>query len=306
MTAPKKLRFLLSLITRDNDYQREQAAAATEAAERLGLELDVQFAGNDSIQQSTQLLNTIQATGTPLDAILVEPASRTGFPRIAEAAVAAGSAWVILNSEAEYLKALRSNSKLPAFCVSVDNLEIGRIQGRQLATLLPGGGCAIYLQGPSGSSVVEQRTAGMLETKPPTVTIKMLKSADWTEEGGNHAVSSWLRLSTAKNDRIDALQAQNDFLAMGARKALNHQIDFRDRGMGSRLPLLGVDGLERTGRSWVRQGHLTATVVVPPTAGRGLEIAVAVLQKGCQPAERTLVTPQAFPELLASASRQGN
>jgi ribose transport system substrate-binding protein len=303
MTA-KKLRFLLSLITRDNDYQREQASTAAEMADRLGVDLQVVFAGNDSIQQSTQLLNLIQAGGTPLDAILVEPAGRTGFPKIAEAAVAAGSAWVVLNSQADYLKALRSTTKVPAFCVSVDNREIGRIQGRQLASLLPGGGCALYLQGPSGSPVVEQRTAGMMETKPPAIKLKILKSADWTEEGGNNTVSSWLRLSTAKNEKIDVVQAQNDFLAMGARKALN-ETNFRDRGIGSRLPLLGVDGLERTGRSWIRQGHLTATVVVPPTAARGLETVMAALRSGVQPLERTLVAPHAFPESLASASRQG-
>ncbi len=301
--SANKLRFVLSLITRENDYQREQASAASAAAERLGVELQVLFADNDSIQQSTQLLNVIQAGGTPPDAVLVEPAGRTGFPRIAAAAVAGGSAWVILNSEADYLKNLRLTSNVPAFCVSVDNQEIGRIQGRQLSGLLPAGGCAIYLQGPSGSPVVEQRTAGMLETKPPALTVKMLKSADWTEEGGNHAVSSWLRLSTAKNDKIDAVQAQNDLLAMGAKKAMNHS-SFQDLGIGSRLPLLGVDGLERTGRSWVRHGHLTATVVVPPTAAHAVETAVAALRDGVSPPERTLVTPHPFPESPMLAARQ--
>lgn len=302
--AVKKLRFLLSLITRENDYQREQASAAFEAAERLGVELQVLFADNDSIQQSTQLLSVIQAGRTPPDAILVEPAGRTGFPRIAEAAVGAGSAWVILNSEADYLKKLRSTSRAPAFCVSVDNQEIGRIQGRQLAALFPAAGCVLYLQGPSASPVVEQRTAGMLETKPPGLAIKMLKSVDWTEEGGNHAVSSWLRLSTARNDKIDAVQAQNDFLAMGARKAMNHN-NFQDPGIGSRLPLLGVDGLERTGRSWVRHGHLTATVVVPPTAPHAVETAVAALREGARPPERTVMKPHAFPESLVPASLAG-
>ena len=33
----KELRFMVSLITQENDYQREQAAAAQEAAVRLGV-----------------------------------------------------------------------------------------------------------------------------------------------------------------------------------------------------------------------------------------------------------------------------
>ena len=36
----KKLKFVVSLTTNDNDYQIEQAAAASEAAIRLGVDID--------------------------------------------------------------------------------------------------------------------------------------------------------------------------------------------------------------------------------------------------------------------------
>jgi len=290
------LRIVLSLITRDNDYQLEQASAAEQAASRLGVQLQVLFAGNDAIQQSTQILNVIQAHGAQADAILVEPASRTGFPKVARAAVAAGTAWVVLNGEVEYLKELRSAAKVPAFSVSADNHQVGRIQGLQLASILPHGGCVLYLQGPTSSSVVEPRKTGMLETKPSAVSIKTLRSVDWTEEGGYHAVSSWLRLSTAHNESIDAVQAQNDFLALGARRAFEQQTTGLERESRTKLPFLGVDGLPRTGQAWVRQGSLTATVVVPPTAGQALETLVNAMRAGIQPAERTLVSPQSFPD----------
>jgi hypothetical protein len=51
----------------------------------------------------------------------------------------------------------------------------------------------------------------MLETKPAKASIKILKSANWTEEAGFHAVASWLRLSTARQEQIDLVQAQNDW-----------------------------------------------------------------------------------------------
>ena len=38
-TAMKKLKFLVSLTTNDNDYQIEQAADAEAAAKRLGIEI---------------------------------------------------------------------------------------------------------------------------------------------------------------------------------------------------------------------------------------------------------------------------
>lgn len=135
----KELRFVVSLITQENDYQREQAAAAQEAAVRLGVQVQTMFADNDAINQSQQLLTIVQTPDAGLDAILLEPASRTGFPKVAKAAVAAGVAWGLLNCEPDYLRALRSSSDVPVFSVSADNEEVGRIQGRQLASVLPKG-----------------------------------------------------------------------------------------------------------------------------------------------------------------------
>jgi ribose transport system substrate-binding protein len=300
--AARKLRVLLSLITRDNDYQREQATSAQLTAGRLGVDLQVLFADNDAILQSSQILNVVQSTGERADAILVEPASQTGFPKVASAAIAAGTAWVVLNSEADYLRTLRSPAGVPAFAVSADNHQIGRIQGQQLAGLLPGGGSVLYLQGPSTSSVVAQRTKGMLETKPEKITLKTLRSVDWSEDGGCHAVSSWLRLSTARTEKIDVIQAQNDFLALGARRAIEQENG--ERGSRSRTPFLGVDGLERTGQAWVRQGLLTATVMVPPVAGQALEVLMSALRTGTQPPERTMVAPRPFPESTVSGVRK--
>ena len=57
----KKLKFVVSLTTRDNDYQMEQAAAAEEAAQRFGADLQILDAENDAILQSQQLLKIIQS-----------------------------------------------------------------------------------------------------------------------------------------------------------------------------------------------------------------------------------------------------
>ena len=44
VTSMKKLKFLVSLTTNDNDYQIEQAASAEEAARRLGVEIQIIYA----------------------------------------------------------------------------------------------------------------------------------------------------------------------------------------------------------------------------------------------------------------------
>ncbi|MGA8310246.1 MAG: hypothetical protein WB755_09470, partial [Terriglobales bacterium] len=68
----KELRFVVSLITQENDYQREQAAAAQEAAVRLGVQVQTMFADNDAINQSQQLLKIVQTADAGVDAILLE------------------------------------------------------------------------------------------------------------------------------------------------------------------------------------------------------------------------------------------
>ena len=69
------LRVLVALMTNDNDYQIEQANAATQAAGKLGVEAKIVYADNDAINQSTQILKAIQAAPEERpDAVVFEPA----------------------------------------------------------------------------------------------------------------------------------------------------------------------------------------------------------------------------------------
>ena len=122
----KRLNFLVSLTTNDNDYQQEQAAAAEKAGRRFGVEVKIIHASNDPLTQSQQLLQYIQDSSVPKpDAIMFEPAGGTAFPQVARAAAAAGIGWVVLNHEADYILELRRQYKVPVFAVSADHEEIG-------------------------------------------------------------------------------------------------------------------------------------------------------------------------------------
>src|SRR5438270_2963295 len=129
----KKLKYIVALTTRENDYQMEQAEAAQEMASRLGIQLELLYADNDAIQQSQQLLKVIQSsTEAHPDGIIFEPVGGTALPQVARAAAASGIAWVVLNREVEYISELRTLYKLPVFSISSDHEQIGRIQGEQI------------------------------------------------------------------------------------------------------------------------------------------------------------------------------
>src|SRR5271166_3818958 len=191
-----KSKFLVSLTTNQNDYQLEQAQSAEQAARKFGVDIEVAFAENDAINQSTQILKAIQtAPEDRPDAIVFEPVGGTALPQVARAAVSAGIGWAVLNRDANYVSELRQTSKAPVFTVSSDHVEIGRIQGRQCAALLPTGGSVLYIQGPSENSAAKDRTLGMQEVKPGNIHLIMIKG-QWTEESSQRAVRSWLKLTT--------------------------------------------------------------------------------------------------------------
>lgn len=303
----KKLRIVVSLITQDNDFQMEQAAAAETVAEKLAVDIQIVFADSDSIQQSQQILNFVQAApDVRPDGIIFEPVGATALPQAARAAVAAGIGWAVMNRDVEYIKELRRTHQAPCFSVGSDHHEIGRIQGRQLAALLPEGGSVLYIQGPSEADASKLRTAGMYETKPESIQIKTMKG-NWTEASAFKAVNSWLRLSTSQQSHIDLIAAQNDVMAVGAKKAFQQFAqEANGRSHWTTLPFIGVDGVPKTGQAWVRSGVLAATVIAPPNGGIALEMLTHSLQTGTMPPESTLVAPQSFPAVdsLAKISKK--
>jgi ribose transport system substrate-binding protein len=298
----KQLTFVLSLTNSENDYQLEQVTAAEEAAKRLGVQLQIMDADNNAIDQSQQLLKIIQAhSGSHPDGIIFEPVGGTALPQVARAAAIAGIGWVVLNREVEYVADLRKAYRIPTFTLTTDHEEVGRIQGRQFAALLPQGGSVLYVQGPSESLAAKQRTSGMYETKPVEVQVKLMK-AQWTEASAYRTVSSWLRLSTSHQTRIDVIAAQDDSMAMGARKAFEEMPTGASRDRWLSLPYLGCDGLPNSGQAWVRQGSLRATVYIPPNAGTALEMLVKALQTGAAPPEQTLTVPVSYPPIESLAA----
>src|ERR1700722_18346407 len=92
------------------------------------------------------------------------------------------------------LQDLRTAATAPIFAASSNHIEIGRFQGRQFAALLPRGG------------------AGMLETKPPNIEVKILK-AHWAEESASKAVRFWLKMAISRSGSISLVGAQDDSMA---------------------------------------------------------------------------------------------
>ncbi len=290
------MNFLISLIMAENAYQQDQAAAASEAARRLGAHVQILYADNDAITQSQQLLNVIQSSSADSrpDAIVCHPVGTT-LKQVAREAMARGIGWALLNREDDYLTELR-NADMPTFCVTVDQEEVGRIQGRQFGVLLPRGGLVLYILGPSMNPVFKQRAAGMESTKPSNIQVTTLRG-NLTEQSGHDAVTAWLKLKTSRATRVSLVAGQNDNMAIGARKAFEEILSGEERERWSTLPYTGCDASPRAGQEWLRTGLLTASVFLPPTAGVAVETLVQAIQTKKQPPLRKQLTPESYPPM---------
>ena len=292
----KKLKVVLS-IPGETTYLRAQTAAAQAAAERLGVELKVVSAQMDAVAQGQQLLNFIQsrADSRP-EAIIMEPVSAAGLPRVAEAAVAAGIGWVVSNAHVDYLGALRKNGKVPVFQISQDHMEVGQLQGKQMAALLPKGGSVLYLRGPAMSWWATKRSEGVERSKPKNVEVRSLKVLSSTAEGARTAVCSWLDLTKQRPEGTHLIVSQNTDFLTGAAKAFEAATSSADRTKWLALPRTGV-GVSDRSRPLVDQGVLAAAVVTSLTLDKAVEMLARAMKDGSLPPEHTFVEAYSYPGL---------
>jgi ABC-type sugar transport system substrate-binding protein len=291
---------VVGLLNDEQDFQKMQAADARRAAARAGLEVEVVFAESNAVLQIQQLFRFVHAPEPQRPvAIVVETVVGEGLERVARNAVKAGLGWVLLNGSVRYIETLRGERPdLPIANVALDNLGVGRIQGRQVAALAPGGGPVLCVSGPADTAAASERLAGLREALGPAHEVKVV-NGDWTEPSGEKAVATWLRLKTSGSFRPGVVVAQNDAMAMGARSAIRtHRPDWID------VPLTGCDGLADGGQRLVRSGALAATVVTPTTAGHAVALVARALA-GEPLAADVRLAPQSFPaeEELARRGR---
>jgi ribose transport system substrate-binding protein len=120
--------------------------------------------------------------------------------------------------------------------------------------------------------------------------------ANWTEESAYRTVSSWLRLRTSMESRVDLVGAQDDSMAIGARKAFS-EIAESDRARWMKIPITGCDGMPRTGQTWVRNGTLAATIFIRPNTDLAIEMLIESLKSGVALPERKVTEPESVPSL---------
>ncbi len=295
MDAPRIALFLLS---GNNDYQRLLEEDCFAAARRRNGSVQVFSAGVDHDTQERQIRSVLAQSPVRRPTVLfVCPVGETSLRIVARDAVTQGVGWVLLNRWSDYLLALRDEfPHVPIFSVSPDQHEIGQIQGQQFKLLLPKGGELVYIRGPLGTSSAQRRFSAVQDELAGLPFKVVAINSDWTSEGATRAMNEWLQIFHRGKFPEFLVGAQNDSMAIGARKAL---LDWARAGQRAveHVRFTGVDGLPAHGQRLVSEGELAATVVVPSVAARAVDEVASMLERGRAPSAEILLRVSSYPEL---------
>ena len=286
----------------NGEYQQLIKRDCLEAAARHGVAVEVFSVDGDAVQQAKQIDSCLsRAPETRPNVLLVYPVRESALLASAHHAARLGVGFVLLGRWSGYLGDLRREyPTLPIFSVAADQVEIGRIQGRQLRAMLPRGGELICIRGPLGISSATRRFEGLRQALASTSFNLFSVNSDWTEAGGESAMKEWLQIFGTRALPAFGVAAQNDAMAMGARRALIEWAQVRSGFSTARVPIVGCDGTPTFGQRLTRQKEISATVIMPPTAGKAVEdIAAMVVSGRPRPEAEVTLGPSSFPDLDA-------
>jgi ribose transport system substrate-binding protein len=243
----------LVLKTLNNPFFIDMQKGAQEAAQKLGVNLQVQAAEREvDVEKQMQIIeNLIQSK---VAALCITPSgSKEVVPAIVKANQV-GIPVIIVDTRvhAETLQA--ANGKTAGF-IGSDNLEGGRVAGEFIAKQLGGKGKVAILEGIPGHETGDSRLKGFREivAKNPGMEILSSQTANWERDQGYNVFQNMLQA----HPEIQALFACSDLMALGAVEAI------AAAGKTGKIIVVGFDAFSEA-REAVTKGTMQATVAQSP------------------------------------------
>lgn len=242
-----------SQIGSESGWRAAETAVTKQEAEKRGI--DLKFA--DAQQKQENQISALRSFITQkVDAIILAPIVETGWEPVLREAKRAGIPVVLVDRGVDV-----DDDSLYTTLIASDFVEEGRMAGRWLAERLGGSGRIVELQGTPGSAPAIDRKRGFEEAiaEFPGMTVVRSQSGDFTRAKGKEVMEAFLK---AEREKIDAVYAHNDDMALGAIQAIE------EAGLkpGTDVVLVSIDGVRAAFEAMV-QGKLNCTVECNPLLG---------------------------------------
>lgn len=230
-------------------------------ADRLGVELLVQWANEDPTVQASQVENLLSQG---IDALIIVPADSQAAGRIVDSAQGSGVPVVAYD--------IGITTAVPDFSVIRNNVQAGRIQAEAALAFAPEGNWAI-LKGDAGSDVAQLFAQGYTEVLDGNTSINIVFDQfiqDWDTQ---RALDNAENILSANDDDIRAFLVTNDSMAIGVSRALTA------RGLGGEVFLSGLDA-DPGNLQLVRDGIQTLSIWTDLRAQGAAAVQAAVALAG--------------------------
>lgn len=266
----------LVLKTLNHPFFVDMRRGAQEAADRLGVQLQVQAAEREiDVEKQMQIVENLIQTG--VDALCITP---SGSREIVSALVKARDAKIpiiVVDTRVD-AKAAADAGVHPETFVGSDNYAGGRLAGEYVVTATGGKARVGILEGIPGHETGDSRLRGFREAvaASPGITIVASQPANWERDQGFNVFQNMLQ---AHAD-IDTVFAASDLMALGAIEAI------AAAGKTGTIRVVGFDALDDAKKA-IAAGTMQASVAqFPYEMGKAaVESAVKVLNGEKLPAD---------------------
>ena len=267
--APGKPTIALVLKTLNHPYFVDMRRGAQEAADRLGVTLQVQAAEREiDVEKQMQIVENLIQTG--IQALAITP---SGSREIVSALVKARDAKVpiiVVDTRLDG-KAAADAGVHPETFVGSDNYEGGKLAGEYLVKATGGKAHVGILEGIPGHETGDSRLRGFRDAVKDAagVTIVASQPANWERDQGFNVFQNMLQA----HPDIDSVFACSDLMALGALEAISAA-----HRTGS-IKVVGFDALDDAKKA-IAEGTMAASVAqFPADMGRAaIESAVKVIR----------------------------
>ena len=266
----------LVLKTLNHPYFVDMRRGAQEAADRLGVTLQVQAADREiDVEKQMQIVENMIQTG--IQVLVITP---SGSREIVSALVKAKNARipiVVVDTRVDAKAAADAGVRMETF-VGSDNYAGGQLAGEYLTKVSAGHARVGILEGIPGHETGDSRLRGFHDAIKASagITVAASQPANWERDQGFNVFQNMLQA----HPDIDSVFACSDLMALGAIEAI------AAAGKTGRIKVIGFDALDDAKKA-IAAGTMEASVAqFPAEMGRAaVESAVKVIRGEPLPAD---------------------
>jgi len=268
-TGAGKPTVALVLKTLNHPFFVDMRRGAQEAADRLGVALQVQAAEREiDVEKQMQIVENLIQTG--IQALCITPSGSREIVSVLVKARDAKVPIVVVDTRLDG-KAAADAGVQPATFIGSDNYQGGKLAGEYLIRASGGTARVAILEGIPGHETGDSRLRGFRDAVKgmPGMSIVASQPANWERDQGFNVFQNMLQ---AHAD-IDSVFACSDLMALGAIEAI------AAAGKTGRIRVVGFDALDDAKKA-IAAGTMAASVAqFPSEMGRvAVESAVKVIK----------------------------